>query len=90
MSFERFDVVNVNENNFIVLNKITYDDKTYLYLINEDEENDDSAVVKVDKKDNDTYIFSEVTNEELDIVLGKLIIENKEKIKEIYNVENQE
>ena len=89
MNFERFDVVNVNENNFIVLNKITYDDKTYLYLINEDEENDECAVVKVDKQDNDTYIFSEVTNEELDIVLGKIIIENKEEIKEIYNNKNQ-
>lgn len=83
MGFERFDVVTVNGNNFIIINEITYNGKTYLYLINEDEENDDSAVVKVEKKENDTYSFSEVSDSELEIIISKLLIENKDEIKEI-------
>lgn len=87
MNFEKFDVVEVNNNNFIILNIITYNDSTFLYLINEDEEDDSCAIVKVENCP-EGIKFTEATSEEQEIVTSKLIVENKDEIKEI--LENYE
>lgn len=77
MDFEKFDVVEVNGRNFIVLNIINYNNNTYLYLINEDDNNDDCTIVRLNKNNN-TYIFEKVNEEELKIVMEKLLIEYKD------------
>jgi len=81
MDIEKFDVVEVNNNKFIVINKIEYNDNTYLYLMNEDEEKDDVAIVKVIKNE-DNYEFVTIEDEkDFEIVIDKLIIDNKEELK---------
>lgn len=77
MDFEKFDVVEVNGRNFIVLNIINYNNNTYLYLINEDDNNDDCTIVRLNKNNN-TYIFEKVNEEELKIVMEKLLVEYKD------------
>ena len=76
MDFEKFDVVEVNGRNFIVLNIINYNNNAYLYLINEDDNNDDCTIVRLNKNNN-TYIFEKVNEEELKIVMEKLLVEYK-------------
>lgn len=80
--FEKFDVVEVNNKNFIVLNIINHNNNLYLYLINEDENNDEYSIVKVINQ-NDKIFFDGVSNEEYQIITNKLILDNKEEMKEI-------
>lgn len=80
--FEKFDVVEVNNKNFIVLNIINNNNNLYLYLINEDENNDEYSIVKVINQ-NDKIFFDGVSDEEYQIITNKLILDNKEEMKEI-------
>ncbi|MBQ4263376.1 MAG: hypothetical protein IJB83_03920 [Bacilli bacterium] len=80
--FEKFDVVEVNNKNFIVLNIIDHNNNLYLYLINEDENNDEYSIVKVINQ-NDKIFFDGVSDEEYQIITNKLVLENKEEMKEI-------
>lgn len=80
--FEKFDVVEVNNKNFIVLNIINHNNNLYLYLINEDENNDEYSIVKVINQ-NDKIFFDGVSDEEYQIITNKLILDNKEEMKEI-------
>lgn len=80
--FEKFDVVEVNNKNFIVLNIINHNNNLYLYLINEDENNDEYSIVKVINQ-NDKIFFDGVSDEEYQIIANKLVLDNKEEMKEI-------
>lgn len=80
--FEKFDVVEVNNKNFIVLNIINNNNNLYLYLINEDENNDEYSIVKVINQ-NDKIFFDGVSDEEYQIITNKLVLDNKEEMKEI-------
>lgn len=80
--FEKFDVVEVNNKNFIVLNIINHNNNLYLYLINEDENNDEYSIVKVINQ-NDKIFFDGVSDEEYQIITNKLVLDNKEEMKEI-------
>ena len=83
MNVEKFDIVEVNDNKFIVVNKITYNSNVYLYLIDEAEESDDTALVKVVENEGGYEFISIEDDKEFDIVFDKLVVENKEEIKTI-------
>jgi len=84
MNIEKFDVVEVNDNKFVVINKVIYNNNTYLYLMNDDENSDDTAIVKVIEKENEYEFVAIEDDKEFDIIIDKLIIENKDEIKELF------
>lgn len=88
MKYERFDEIEINDNNYIVLNIITYNDNIYLYLINKDEFKKDVSLVKVV----DNVSFEELVpiedDEEFETILNMLLLENRDTITDIFNSEN--
>lgn len=77
MNYEKFDVIEFDKENYIVLNVINYNSFTYLYLINESEENDDISIVKVEMRDNEPNYVHVKDDDEFNIVLNMIMEENK-------------
>ena len=75
MDYEKNDIVGINNKKYLVLNVIRNKQNMYLYLINNDEFENDVSIIKVN--DNNGLVeFSQIENEEeFDFVLGKLFID---------------
>ncbi len=82
MDYERFDVVELDGGEYIILNIITYKDNTYLYLINNDENKDDVLVVKVVENDGVVEYVSIENDTEFEYVINKLMVNNKDILEE--------
>lgn len=82
MNYERFDVVELDGGEYIILNIITYKDNTYLYLINNDENKDDVLVVKVVENDGVVEYVSIENDTEFEYVINKLMVNNKDILEE--------
>lgn len=83
MEFNRFDTIVVNEKEYIIIYILNLNENTYLYLINNEEENDDVSIVKV-IQDNDKVTVIQIEDpNEFELVLSKILLENQEELKEI-------
>lgn len=82
MDYEKNDIVGINNKNYLILDVIRNKQNMYLYLINNDEFENDVSIIKVN--DNNGLIeFSQIENEEeFDFVLGKLFIDYRSDIEE--------
>lgn len=82
MDYEKNDIVGINNKNYLILDVIRNKQNMYLYLINNDEFENDVSIIKVN--DNNGLIeFSQIENEEeFDYVLGKLFIDYRSDIEE--------
>lgn len=82
MDYEKNDIVGINNKNYLVLDVIRNKQNMYLYLINNDEFENDVSIIKVN--DNNGLVeFSQIENEEeFDYVLGKLFIDYRSDIEE--------
>lgn len=82
MDYEKNDIVGINNKNYLVLDVIRNKQNMYLYLINNDEFENDVSIIKVN--DNNGLVeFSQIENEEeFDFVLGKLFIDYRSDIEE--------
>ena len=88
MDFNKFDVIQIGEFEYLVLNVIKFNNNTYLYLINNAEELDDVSVVKVIENNGVAELMPIDNDDEYNYVLNKLILENKDEIKELFSKEN--
>lgn len=90
MNYERFDIIEFEGGNYIVLNIVTYKNSTYLYLINNDENKDDVSVVKV-IINNDVAEYVPIDNdEEFEYVIGRLLLDNKDIITDVMSSNNED
>lgn len=82
MDYEKNDIVGINNKKYLVLDVIRNRQNTYLYLINNDEFENDVSIIKVNDNNGVTE-FSEIENEEeFDFILAKLFIDYKSDIEE--------
>lgn len=80
MNFEVDDIIKFKNGSYLVLDVIKRNNNTYLYLINNDEFEDDIAITKVTNKNgyiDYSYIESE---EEFNYILNKLFSDFKDDI----------
>ncbi|HPE14712.1 MAG TPA: hypothetical protein PLT65_02620 [Bacilli bacterium] len=75
-----------NKKAYIIVDTVIYKDEQYLYLVSDDDQ-DNIALVKEEKTNNDVY-FKSPNEEEFKIVMEELVKKNANKIKEILNGEN--
>ncbi len=82
MSYEKNDIVGINDKEYLILDVIRNKEKQYLYLINNNEFENDVSIIKVNDN-NGVVEFSQIENEtEFDFVLGKLFLDYKSDIEE--------
>ena len=79
---KRFDIVEINSFNYIVLNIISYKDNTYFYLINEEETKNDVSIVKVTEDDKGVFFSDIKDDEEYANVLNLLLLNNTNLLQE--------
>lgn len=68
---KELDVVNIDNKNYLVINKVTSNDNTFLYLSNIEDE-DDTLIRKIDKNDSSQAIPLE-NDKEFEIACNLLI-----------------
>ena len=83
MNYERFDLIEFEAGEYIILNIITYKNNTYLYLINNAEDKDDVSVVKVIENDGVTEYVPIENDEEFEYVINRLLIDNEGNVKNL-------
>lgn len=82
MSYEKNDIVGIKDKEYLILDVIRNKEKQYLYLINNNEFENDVSIIKVNDN-NGVVEFSQIENEtEFDFVLGKLFLDYKSDIEE--------
>ncbi len=80
MNFEIDDIIKFKNGSYLVLDVIKRNDNTYLYLINNDEFEDDISITKVTNK-NGFIEYSHIeSEEEFNYILNKLFLDFKDDI----------
>ncbi len=80
MNFEIDDIIKFKNGSYLVLDVIKRNDNTYLYLINNDEFEDDISITKVINK-NGFIEYSHIeSEEEFNYILNKLFLDFKDDI----------
>ncbi len=80
MNFNVDDIITFNYGEYLILDVIRERENTYLYLINNDEFQDDVSIVKVNNNNN-VIEYSPIENEEeFDFVVNKIFLDFKEDV----------
>ena len=75
MKYDLYQVIKFNNGEYLVLDVIKYNEDTILYLINNNEFEDDISIVKA----LDDGSFDHITDEnEFDYVVNKIFLDNQE------------
>ncbi len=83
-NYKANNIIEFENGNYMVLDIINSFDNTYLFLINENEYENDTAIVKVKHENNYNYLYIE-NDEEFNYVLNKLFLNFKDEIYEMWD-----
>jgi len=82
MDFKKNKIIRFNNGDYLILDVLKYEDNLYLYLINNDEYENDVSIVKVDNNDG-VIKYSHIDDEdEFNYVINKLFLIHQEEINE--------
>ena len=81
MNYSKDDLIKYNEADYLVLDVIDYKDNMYLYLINADEFENNTAIVKVNNVNGIAKYSHIEEDDEFNFVLSKLFLNHKDDIK---------
>ncbi len=82
MDFKKGNIIKFNNGDYLVLDILKYKDNTYLYLINNNEYENDVSIVKVENE-NGIIKYSYIDDEEeFNYVINKLFLNHKIEISE--------
>lgn len=84
MNIKKNNIIKFNNGDYLVIDTLRYNDNTYLYLINNDEFENDVSMVKVTEEDG-IIKYSQINDEEeFNYVVNKLFLEHKIEIDELF------
>ena len=84
MEIKKNNIIKFNNGDYLVIDLLKYNNNTYLYLINNDEFENDVSIVKVDYE-NGIIRYSQIEDEEeFNYVITKLFLEHKTDISEFF------
>lgn len=82
MDYKKNNIIKFNNGEYLILDVLKYKDNLYLYLINNDEYENDVSIVKVNNNDGIVKYSHIYDEEEFNYVVNKLFLNNKEEIRE--------
>lgn len=86
MKYNKDDIITLNNNEkYVVIDKINIDNTNYLFLINEEINNDNVVIAKEVIKDNIIFIDNIDSDLEYDMVMKHLAIAHKDEIIALLN-----
>lgn len=86
MEYNKDDIITLNNNEkYVVIDKINIDNTNYLFLINEEINNDNVVIAKEVIKDNIIFIDNIDSDLEYDMVMKHLAIAHKDEIIALLN-----
>ncbi len=75
MKYSPYQIISFKEGEYLVLDVVNYNENTFLYLINNNEFEDDISLVKVLEDGS----FGQINDEkEFDYVINKIFLDNEE------------
>ena len=81
MEYNKDDVITLNNNwKYIVVDKININNQNYLFLINEDDNLNNVAIVKEQVKDNICYLENIDSETEFDEIIKVLSLNHKDEV----------
>ena len=84
MEIKKNNIIKFNNGDYLVIDVLKYKDNTYLYLINNDEFENDVSIVKVNFEGGITKYSHIDDEEEFNYVINKLFLELKIEINEYF------
>ena len=85
MKYALDDVIKFDNDDYLVLDVINYNNSTFLYLINNSEFKDDISIVKVGENGNLEHINDE---KEFDYVMNRIFMDNESDLYYLVTKEN--
>lgn len=86
MKYDVSDVITLNDDKkYIICEKVEIDNNVYMFLIEENEENDDIFLVKEELKEGNSYLINVENDEEYKKIMDYLSVKYKEPISEVLN-----
>ena len=82
MDYKKNNIIKFNNGEYLILDVLKYKDNLYLYLINNDEYENDVSIVKVNNNDGIVKYSHIYDEEEFNYVVNKLFLNHKEEIRE--------
>lgn len=84
MEIKKNNVIKFNNGDYLVIDVLKHKDNTYLYLINNDEFENDVSLVKVNFEGGITKYSPIDDEEEFNYVINKLFLDHKVEIDEFF------
>ena len=85
MIIKKNNIIKFNNGDYLVIDVLRYKNNTYLYLINNDEFENDVSVVKVDS-DGGIIKYSYIEDEEeFNYIINKIFLEHNVEINELFD-----
>lgn len=86
MNYERYDVLCIDDINYVVVDVINYENNKYVYLIKEElNDPEEYFIMKETTKNNELY-FDEVKDKELyNKIINQVAIQNKDLLIKLFN-----
>lgn len=86
MNYERYDVLCIDNINYVVVDVINYDNNKYAYLITEKIQEPEKYLIMHEIIKNNEYYFEEVKDKELyNKIINQVAIKNKDLLIELFN-----
>ena len=84
MDIKKNNIIKFNNGDYLVIDVLKYKDNTYLYLINNDEFENDVSMVKVNNEDGIVRYSQIEDEEEFNYVINKIFLNHKVEINEFF------
>ena len=85
MKFKKNNVIKFNNGDYLILDVLNYQGNIYLYLINNDEYENDVSIVRVDYNNGITKYSHIDDEEEFNYVVSKLFLNHFSEISEYFD-----
>ncbi len=86
MNYERYDVLRIDNNNYVVVDVIDYENNKYVYLITEELKEPEEYIIMKEIINNNELYFDEVKDKKLfNKIINQIAIKNKDLLIQLFN-----